>query len=182
MTERIGSVWRVPDHHPRGAFPPRLGVRPRGCFRSLAACLVFFSGSVAAESRATQVFRCELPTGVVAFSDRYCGDDAQPVFLHAPPSRGLSLVSDGDFSAVARGNAERARKRRDGRLRQQQGALAASHRAAVSALQTRLADLPDNAFKTSTARRLQEQIDSLEAEYNDRRRRLLERHRARSAQ
>ena len=142
--------------------------------------LIIDIASANAETRNTQVFRCELSTGVVAFSDRYCGDDPQPVYLQAPTSDGLSLGSNGDFSAVTRANAERARKRRTSQLRQQQQALSASHRVAVAALEERLSSLPENAFKAGTAKRLQKQIAALDAEHKDRQRLLLERYRARA--
>lgn len=142
----------------------------------LAMLLGALSSLVQADSPV--VYRCDLPGGVTAFSDRYCGPDAVRMDLTVAPPQGVSLGSAGDFAAVERDNAQRERQRRSAWLRQQQGALREAHRAQVSALEQRLASLPDNALRASTVRDLKAKRDTLEDSYRRAQRRLSDRHRA----
>jgi len=149
------------------------------CLRAVAVCVFLVAGAqVHAETQAPRVYRCDLPTGVVAFSDRYCGENALLLNLQAAPPQGLSFGAAGDFTAVAEDNAERARARRAERLRRRQNDLSQTHRTAVSQLRERRSKLPNNAFKQRRARELDEQIEQLESSYLEEKHRLLDKFRA----
>ncbi|MFK7730823.1 MAG: DUF4124 domain-containing protein [Pseudomonadales bacterium] len=158
----LGALAVRPQHNV-SSNAARLMTLGRGLMIGVVLCFLFVPTSLAVEE--VRVYRCTNGSGVVEFSDRYCGGDATLTTVHLYPTSGMSLEVQGSFDAVEQANQDRAVRRGVARSNRLLSKLSTDYNSNRKALEKKREKLAKNALQKVNTRDITLKLEALKSSY-----------------